>query len=400
MNHPDESGLEDILVKYSRNEIIERLRVDPEFAAKLWNAFGFARVDGHGAGDATGHLDGDHAHDFTPKDLAALAVFVGSDGEVEPAVQLAAARSIGQATARLAEWEAEQIRALSSNPRVSLTVDELAEAAGHLHQLVWRRHLDSFLARGDDVTGGGEVIVGFADIVGYTLLSRRLRLAELEELLETFDSAAHRIITDQDGQVIKTIGDAVMFTVPTAHAAVEVADGLHAIASGGVVPALRIGIAAGPALIRMGDVFGEPVNIAARLASVAREGTTLIDEQLAHLLADDPDVYLSRTITLSVRGYRRLKAHALVASRPAPAAEADTAQESGAGYATEPADTDARAELKRAEKEARRAAKEAKRTAKAARKAEKNARRAAKKTGKAESEAKNDRRLAKRKPAG
>ena len=72
-------------------------------------------MDGHGAGDATGHLDGDHAHDFTPKDLAALAVFVGSDGEVEPAVQLAAARSIGQATARLAEWEAEQIRALSSN---------------------------------------------------------------------------------------------------------------------------------------------------------------------------------------------------------------------------------------------------------------------------------------------
>ena len=65
-------------------------------------------------------------------------------------------------------------------------------------------------------------------------------------------------------------------------------------------------------LIRMGDLFGEPVNIAARLASNAREGTTLVDQNLADALADDEDVRVRHVPALSVRGYRRLRASALV----------------------------------------------------------------------------------------
>lgn len=323
---------EELSVQYSRDEVIARLRVDPGFAGRLWNAFGFAQ--GGGSGESDG---------FTEEDLAALAVFVGNDREMDPSTQIAAARAIGQATARLAEWEAEQIRLLGDDPRVPLSRAELIDAVAHIQDLVWRRHIDTQLRRSaavaeqsaaaqasaeddgpgtadaaDDGPAGDPIIVGFADIVGYTALSRRLGLAELEELLEAFESAAHRIITAHDGQVIKSIGDAVMFTAPSAEAAAEIALELHALTSDGTLPVLRIGIAAGRALTRMGDVFGEPVNIAARLAGAARAGTTLVDEQLAEALGTENEEFTLHHISaLTVRGYRRLRAFALTRRRPA-----------------------------------------------------------------------------------
>ncbi|GAA3949876.1 adenylate/guanylate cyclase domain-containing protein [Gordonia caeni] len=309
-------------IDYTRDQIVQRLRVDPEFATRLWSAFGFAHdPDTHEPDRDTAADPGEPDFAFTERDVAALAVFVGKDREMDPAAQLAAARSIGQATARLAEWEAEQIRTLAADPRVEMSTEQLTDAVAQIHNFIWRRHLQGFLERGSVAdTGSGEhgdVIIGFADIVGYTSLSRRLQLGELETLLEAFESAAHRIITSGSGQVIKSIGDAVMFTAPTPSAAAEIALELHALTSDGQLPTLRIGMAAGPALIRMGDVFGEPVNIAARLASAARAGTTLVDQTLADALAEDPAIHLNHLSSLSVRGYRRLKAHALTRGRQA-----------------------------------------------------------------------------------
>ncbi len=304
---------DELTIDLTADQLIERVRVDPEFATKLWQAFGFARTPG-----VAGEIDGT----FSADDLASLAVFAGSDREMDPSAQLAAARSIGQATARLAQWQAEQIHALAADPHTTQTVDQLADAVGHLQQFVWRRHLEGYLARLDDADDeGDEVIVGFADIVGYTSLSRRLQLAALESLLESFESAAHLIITTAGGSVIKSIGDAVMFTAPTPAAAATIAVELHALSTGGELPTLRIGVAAGRALSRMGDVFGEPVNIAARLAGSAREGTTLIDENLAAALTDDTEFTLQHISSLSVRGYRRLKAHALRRSPDEPPLE-------------------------------------------------------------------------------
>lgn len=296
-------------MKYSRDEMIEKLRLDPSFAEKLWAAFGFTQSP-------------DGAASFTEDDLDALSVFVGADGEMDPAAQLAAARVIGQSTARLAEWQAGQIRILADNPRVGLTTEELTAAVAHVQRLVWRRHLDNYLSHYEDEAAaspeaeGVEVIIGFADIVGYTSLSRRLGLHELEALLNTFESGAHEVINRHGGQIIKALGDAVMFTAPRPESAARIAVELHDLSvDDNDLPQLRVGLAAGPALTRLGDVFGEPVNIAARLASSAHEGKTLIDDHLAAALADDPAWYLRQVGSLSVRGYRRLRATSLARDR-------------------------------------------------------------------------------------
>ncbi|MFT4085566.1 MAG: adenylate/guanylate cyclase domain-containing protein [Gordonia sp. (in: high G+C Gram-positive bacteria)] len=294
--------MSDEKIKYTREEMADTLHVDPVLAERVWRAFGFPH-------------DAEHQQQFSADDVAAVAAFAGKNQHLDPTTQLAAARAIGQSTARLAQWQADQIRTLAADPGTGLTTEQLVDALAHLQNLVWRRHLLSLLQADTSEAVDEEVVVGFADIVGYTSMSRRLPMVELEALLESFESGAHSIVSDHGGQIVKNIGDAVMFTVKSPAAAASIALELHALTSDGELPSLCIGLAMGHTLARIGDVFGEPVNIAARLASAARSDTTLVDENVAKALEDDEDLRIHSIPTLSVRGYRRLKAYALSARK-------------------------------------------------------------------------------------
>ena len=74
---------------------------------------------------------------------------------------------------------------------------------------------------------------------------------------------------------------------------------------------LRIGLAYGNILIRLGDVYGEVVNIAARLTSECRPGRVLADRELAAALDGHPDYSVRRLRRVSVRGYHHLIPYAL-----------------------------------------------------------------------------------------
>jgi adenylate cyclase len=54
-------------------------------------------------------------------------------------------------------------------------------------------------------------------------------------------------------------------------------------------------------------VYGEPVNIASRLTSVARPGSVLVDRELAGALEGDDRWRLRRTPPRPVRGYTLLQ---------------------------------------------------------------------------------------------
>ena len=53
------------------------------------------------------------------------------------------------------------------------------------------------------------------------------------------------------------------------------------------MPDVRLGLASGSVVMRLGDVFGPPVNLAARLTAVARRNRIIIDAATAELLPDD-----------------------------------------------------------------------------------------------------------------
>ncbi len=304
------SDIEDALLGgppvFSRDQAVAELGVDADFAHELWRAFGFA------------HDDRDEAI-FTEDDLAAMGTVIAAYATAPEGTTVAAARSIGQTMSRLADWQAYRLHEMANDPDNGISMPQMAMAMGRVQTLIWRRHLAAALRnlsaeRGANGDERHDLTVGFCDIVGYTSLSRKIGMEELNTLLETFEVKASEIVTEHGGQVIKTLGDAVMFAVDDAASAVEIALELHTISEIDDIPQLRVGLAYGRVLTRFGDVFGEPVNIAARLTGSARPGTSLCDATLADVVEDDR-FYFKSIGTLSVRGYRHLKARVIEYNR-------------------------------------------------------------------------------------
>ncbi|MET0160507.1 MAG: adenylate/guanylate cyclase domain-containing protein, partial [Acidimicrobiales bacterium] len=157
---------------------------------------------------------------------------------------------------------------------------------------LYRRHLlaaleGSLLLDRDDPEQLNPILtVGFADLVGFTKLANHLEEDELSPLIEGFTQAAADVVAEEAGRVVKMIGDEVMFTSADPSAAATTALRLVAeIGDHDGLPPLRAGVAAGPVILRHGDVFGTPVNLAHRLADVARPGNVLVDEAVAGALA-------------------------------------------------------------------------------------------------------------------
>jgi adenylate cyclase len=117
----------------------------------------------------------------------------------------------------------------------------------------------------------------FADIAGYTALTEAHGDDDAAELAGTFCQEMTAIAHARGGEVIKTIGDAVM--VRHRDPAEAVAIGLsaaHEVIAGHGSPAVRVGMHHGPAVERGGDWFGATVNLAARVAAAAAGGEVLV----------------------------------------------------------------------------------------------------------------------------
>jgi adenylate cyclase len=296
--------------RYTRVEVAEKAGVPIEQARILWRALGFADV-------------GDDNVAFTEQDVQALRAVDGlvRRGVIDASTQLAMTRAMGQSLARLADWH---VSAITS----ALDVDDPTaadDAAAVAHELlpvvegligyIWRRHLAATASRAlaDDRTSPStSLVVGFADLVGFTSLTRDVGEAELAGVVETFEGLASDVIAEHSGRVVKTLGDEVMFTADEPGQGAEIALALaERVEAADDVPDVRIGLACGPVLARLGDVYGEPVNIASRLTSIARPASILVDRELAGELDEDPRFRLRRVPPRPVRGYALLHASRL-----------------------------------------------------------------------------------------
>jgi adenylate cyclase len=294
----------------TREDVARRAGVDLDEARAVWAALGFPEVP---AGEPA----------FTERDVEALrtAFALRDSGFVDQDTLLALARSMGQGLARLAEAQVEVTRGqavgLSADKARGTAIAAAQEVIPGLEQLmvlVWRRQLLAATERSLATLGSGHPVlaVGFVDLVGFTQTSRESDAGALQRLLERFERETSLRVTSVGGRVIKMLGDEVLYVTDDAHAAAEVA--LETVAvheADESLPQVRAGVALGPVLVRLGDVFGEPVNLASRLTTEARPSTVLVDLRAAEALKSDPSYDLVRLKHRSVRGYRALRPHVL-----------------------------------------------------------------------------------------
>lgn len=277
--------------RYTPFQAARAAGVSMDLAARFWRAMGFADIG--------------QARALTEADVLALRRLAGlvEAGLLSEPMAVQVARSTGQTTARLADWQIDSFlegltepqegmsRTEITYPLVELLLPELEEFLIY----VWRRQLAAATGRVVQAADDVEMVdrrlaVGFADLVGFTRLTRRLEEEELGELVEAFETTAADLVAAHGGRLIKTLGDEVLFAADDAGTAAEI--GLRLIETlthDETMPELRVGIAFGTVTTRMGDVFGTTVNLASRLTSIAPKDAVLVDGALAEELARSGD---------------------------------------------------------------------------------------------------------------
>lgn len=270
----------------TRVEVAERAGVPLDVAIALWHQLGFPHLD-----------DTDVA--FAERDVEALRLSAElvALGILPAESQAALVRTWGRSFARLAEWQTTLLAGVAveaGDPAETLTTltAEVLPRVEALQAYAWRRHLAGAVQHlledaSTLTTGEAELSVCFVDIVGYTARSRRLDGADLVAWVDAFEQDTTTLVVEHGGQVIKTIGDEVLFTAAEPSAAVAIA--LQLTARGAdeddAFPAVRAGVAHGAVVRRLGDVFGSTVNAASRLTSAARPGSVLVDAGVHAALA-------------------------------------------------------------------------------------------------------------------
>jgi adenylate cyclase len=174
----------------------------------------------------------------------------------------------------------------------------LAEQVGvPFEQLIvyaWRRHLAAAVTRLEALGANDEdlhtvqVTVGFADLVSFTALSNEMDEDRIGDLVEVFESRCADVVAARHGRVIKTLGDSVLFVCEDPVRALQIAVGIvDVIGRDSRLPDVRVGLSTGAVVTRMGDVFGPPVNMAARLTTLARRNRVITDHATADRLPAD-----------------------------------------------------------------------------------------------------------------
>ena len=279
--------------RLTQAEVACRTDIPLDVAKRFWRALGFLDVD-------------DDEPAFTDMDIEAVQLFQSLVAfgivDLDTAVQMA--RVIGSSMSRIAEAETAPgaTPILMGSGDSVLDADEFTRQAetsipamARLLEYVWRRHLQAATRRamlhrmrGADEGVRPVMAVGFADMVGFTVLSQHLGDEELAAVVARFEELAHDTVVALGGRVVKMIGDEVMFVVQSATGAAQIGLSLaEAYASDELLSDVRVALAHGPVLVKDGDVYGPVVNLASRLVNVARPGTVLIADEFRQALEEE-----------------------------------------------------------------------------------------------------------------
>ena len=148
----------------------------------------------------------------------------------------------------------------------------------------------------------------FADVVGSTRLYERFGDAVAHAAIEGCLGDLKQITAHFGGRTVKTIGDEIMAVFPSADAVCQAAIEMQWRVSeldpvgDGERMAIRIGFHYGTAVERDDDVFGDSVNIAARLTEVANGQQIITSAQTVQAMSEETRSCARRLWPITVKG--------------------------------------------------------------------------------------------------
>lgn len=159
---------------------------------------------------------------------------------------------------------------------------------------------------GEQATG----CVLFADVSGSTQLYEIVGDAAAHSAIDLCLKLFCALTEQHGGRVIKKIGDEVMAIFPESchagKAAVDIQLGMNEMAPVDKVRlGVRIGLHHGPVVERDGDVFGDTVNLAARLTEMASKGQIITSLETVELLDPIQKMDCRRLYSIPVKGKER-----------------------------------------------------------------------------------------------
>jgi len=164
--------------------------------------------------------------------------------------------------------------------------------------------------------GGAEIECSllFADVRGSTALAEGLSPTAFLHMMERFFGTAAKVLVDHDGIVDKFVGDEVIgIFIPAmapdhARDALDAAEHLLTRLGQDVSGPIPVGVGVNSGVAYVGSVgsgdhsdvtaMGDPVNVAARLASAAGRGEILVAPETIRLLGLDPSTLVTRELRL------------------------------------------------------------------------------------------------------
>jgi len=308
--------------KLRRREVAAGAGVSILSARKIWRALGFPNF-------------GDEDVAFTERDQAALSSILDlvRAGLLTEEAAISVTRSIGQMTDRMVVWQIEALvedmvseQGIPDAVARKQLVAQLPALVDSLEEILvysYRRQLNAGVQRlavraeaglqaSEEGREGDEDdsplplarAVGFADLVSYTSLSRRMNEKTLAQLVQRFENKCAEIISVGGGRLVKTVGDEVLYIAETPAAGAEISLALaQAFTEDEILPQCRVSMVWGRILSRLGDIYGPTVNLAARLTTLAQPGTVLVDAMTAAALGQDDRFVLVPQKSENVRGF-------------------------------------------------------------------------------------------------
>ena len=161
-----------------------------------------------------------------------------------------------------------------------------------------------------------ERTVLFADLRGSTSMYETLGNSDATAVVSRSVALLARVVVNHHGQVIKTLGDGLMATFESPVHGVEAAEEMHesmekigAPGDGVLAPharsvplKLQVGLAHGEVVQMSADVFGDAVNVAARLLDHAGDNETLVTADVLQRLDEEQQRCFRSLDRLQLRG--------------------------------------------------------------------------------------------------